>query len=216
MKLTPGKLKGLKAVSNEHGVIAAAAMDQRGSLQKSLAKEKGSTVTDAMMEEFKSLVTEVLTPHASRVHGRFGLIKILPTDNAGRIKALGALILLFRPLQIGLLRRKRTLLALYRGLLLQWIDLHQRGAVLHHLSQWTKIFVTCPSTCGIITAESRDLSVATYSVESLTGVGRATCTFTGIAGGPPACALAGALPAHPRVAPMQAIANRRRFSFNIL
>ena len=67
MKLTPGKLKGLKAVSNEHGVIAAAAMDQRGSLQKSLAKEKGSAVSDAMMEEFKSLVTEVLTPHASAI-----------------------------------------------------------------------------------------------------------------------------------------------------
>ena len=38
MKLTPGKLAGLNAVSNERGVIAAAAMDQRGSLQKSLAK----------------------------------------------------------------------------------------------------------------------------------------------------------------------------------
>ena len=45
MKLTPGKLAGLKAVSNEKGVIAAAAMDQRGSLQKSLAKEKGSAIT---------------------------------------------------------------------------------------------------------------------------------------------------------------------------
>jgi len=67
MKLTPGKLAGLKAVSNERGIIAAAAMDQRGSLQKSLAKEKGSAVTDAMMEEFKSLVTEVLTPHASAI-----------------------------------------------------------------------------------------------------------------------------------------------------
>ncbi len=42
MKLTPGKLAGMKAVSNEHGVIAAAAMDQRGSLKKSLGKEKGS------------------------------------------------------------------------------------------------------------------------------------------------------------------------------
>jgi tagatose-1,6-bisphosphate aldolase len=42
-------------------------MDQRCSLQKSLAKEKGSAVTDAMMEEFKSLVTEVLTPHASAI-----------------------------------------------------------------------------------------------------------------------------------------------------
>src|SRR5207302_679604 len=46
MKLTPGKLAGLKAVSNDRGVIAAAAMDQRGSLQKSLAKEKGSDVND--------------------------------------------------------------------------------------------------------------------------------------------------------------------------
>ena len=67
MKLTPGKLAGLKRVSNDRGVIAAAAMDQRGSLQKSLAKEKGSDVSDAMMEEFKTLVAEVLTPHASAI-----------------------------------------------------------------------------------------------------------------------------------------------------
>ena len=67
MKITPGKLSGLKRVSNERGVIAAAAMDQRGSLQKALAKEKGSDAGDAMMEEFKSLVTEVLTPHASAI-----------------------------------------------------------------------------------------------------------------------------------------------------
>ena len=67
MKLTSGKLAGLKAVSNERGVIAAAAMDQRGSLQKSLAKEKGGEVNDAMMQEFKVLVTEVLTQHASAI-----------------------------------------------------------------------------------------------------------------------------------------------------
>src|SRR5947209_3028590 len=67
MKLTPGKLAGLKGVSNVRGVIAAAAMDQRGSLQKSLGKEKGAEVSDAMMEEFKSLVAEVLTPHASAI-----------------------------------------------------------------------------------------------------------------------------------------------------
>ena len=47
MKLTPGKLEGLLRVSDKRGVIAAAAMDQRGSLQKSLAKEKGTDVTDA-------------------------------------------------------------------------------------------------------------------------------------------------------------------------
>jgi len=67
MKLTPGKLAGMKAVSNQRGVIAAAAMDQRGSLQKALAKEKGGDISDAMMEEFKSLVTEVLTQHASAI-----------------------------------------------------------------------------------------------------------------------------------------------------
>ena len=67
MKLTPGKLAGMKAVSNERGIIAAAAMDQRGSLQKSLAKEKGTAISDEMMEEFKILVCEVLTPHASAI-----------------------------------------------------------------------------------------------------------------------------------------------------
>src|SRR3979490_3190333 len=67
MKLTSGKLAGLRRVSNERGVIAAAAMDQRGSLQKSLQKEKGGEISDAMMEEFKTLVTEVLTPNASAI-----------------------------------------------------------------------------------------------------------------------------------------------------
>jgi tagatose 1,6-diphosphate aldolase len=67
VKLTPGKLAGMKAVSNDRGVIAAAAMDQRGSLKKSLAKEKGGDITDAMMEEFKTIVSEVLTPHASAI-----------------------------------------------------------------------------------------------------------------------------------------------------
>jgi len=67
MRLTAGKLAGLRRVSTDRGVIAAAAMDQRGSLQKALAKEKGGSVTDAMVEEFKTLVTEVLTPHASAI-----------------------------------------------------------------------------------------------------------------------------------------------------
>lgn len=57
----------MKAVSNESGVIAAAAMDQRGSLQKSLAKERGSSAGSHDLEEFKTLVTEVLTKHASAI-----------------------------------------------------------------------------------------------------------------------------------------------------
>jgi tagatose 1,6-diphosphate aldolase len=57
----------MKAVSDGRGVIAAAAMDQRGSLKKALAKERGGEVADTMMDEFKSAVTEVLTPHASAI-----------------------------------------------------------------------------------------------------------------------------------------------------
>jgi tagatose-1,6-bisphosphate aldolase len=67
-KLTAGKLAGLKAVSDARGVIAAAAMDQRGSLKKSLAKEKGvSDLPDSALEEFKELVTDVLTQYASAI-----------------------------------------------------------------------------------------------------------------------------------------------------
>ena len=41
MKISPGKQKGLQAVSDSRGVIAAAAMDQRGSLMSAIAKDKG-------------------------------------------------------------------------------------------------------------------------------------------------------------------------------
>src|ERR1700690_2483102 len=67
MKLTPGKLAGMNAVSNHRGVIAAAAMDQRGSLQKSLAKERGAAADAHDLEVFKTLVTSVLTKHASAI-----------------------------------------------------------------------------------------------------------------------------------------------------
>jgi tagatose 1,6-diphosphate aldolase len=67
MKLTPGKLAGLKAVSDIRNVIAAAAMDQRGSLQKSLAKERGATADAHDLDVFKTLVTEVLTQYASAI-----------------------------------------------------------------------------------------------------------------------------------------------------
>jgi tagatose 1,6-diphosphate aldolase len=67
MKLTPGKLAGMKAVSDARGVIAAAAMDQRGSLQKSLGKERGADASGHDLEVFKTLVTEVLTRHASAI-----------------------------------------------------------------------------------------------------------------------------------------------------
>ncbi len=70
MKVTPGKQKGMQAVANPRGVIAAAAMDQRGSLKSAIAKDKGiekSAVTPEMMAEFKEAVTRILTPHASAI-----------------------------------------------------------------------------------------------------------------------------------------------------
>jgi tagatose 1,6-diphosphate aldolase len=70
MKVTAGKRKGLQAVSNQHGVIAAAAMDQRGSLKSAIAKEKGvdkKEVSAKMLEEFKTAVTQTLTPYASAI-----------------------------------------------------------------------------------------------------------------------------------------------------
>lgn len=70
MSLSAGKIKHMDALSNSAGVIAAAAMDQRGSLQKSLASAKGVSqkdITDEMMEEFKIAVTRILTPHASAI-----------------------------------------------------------------------------------------------------------------------------------------------------
>ena len=60
----------MKALSNEKGIIAAAAMDQRGSLQKSLAAARGADakeITPEVMSEFKVAVTRVLTPHASAI-----------------------------------------------------------------------------------------------------------------------------------------------------
>ncbi len=70
MQLSPGKLRRLSAVSNDGGIIAAAAMDQRGSLQKALAKAKSvdqKAITYEMMAEFKTAVTKILTPHASAI-----------------------------------------------------------------------------------------------------------------------------------------------------
>jgi tagatose 1,6-diphosphate aldolase len=70
MQLSEGKTKHLNALSNKKGVIAAAAMDQRGSLRKSIASAKGvpqEQVNDEMMAEFKVAVAKALTPHASAI-----------------------------------------------------------------------------------------------------------------------------------------------------
>ncbi len=70
MTISVQKLNHLKKLSTSKNIIAAAAMDQRGSLKKSVAKEKGvdpSQITAQMMEEFKTAVVKVLTPHSSAI-----------------------------------------------------------------------------------------------------------------------------------------------------
>jgi tagatose 1,6-diphosphate aldolase len=69
VQLQKGKVAGINACADEHGVIAAAAMDQRGSLQKAIAKSRGAggTADDEDMVTFKTIVTKVLTKHASAI-----------------------------------------------------------------------------------------------------------------------------------------------------
>src|SRR2546429_9725338 len=67
VRIPRGKFNGINAVADERGIIAAAAMDQRGSLRKAIAKAKGSAASEAEVSEFKVLVTEVLTPYASAI-----------------------------------------------------------------------------------------------------------------------------------------------------
>jgi tagatose 1,6-diphosphate aldolase len=92
VKLSPGKLKRMKALSDERGIIAGTAMDQRGNLQRALSTTRGVDVheiTPAMMSEFKVAVSRVLTPYASAIllDPEFGL-------EAGRARAPNAGLLL--------------------------------------------------------------------------------------------------------------------------
>ncbi|NJN15091.1 MAG: tagatose 1,6-diphosphate aldolase [Oscillochloris sp.] len=65
--MTRGKFDGIQACADDNGVIAAAAMDQRGSLKKAIAKAHGSDVDDSALVEFKTAVTRILTKHASAI-----------------------------------------------------------------------------------------------------------------------------------------------------
>jgi tagatose 1,6-diphosphate aldolase len=70
MTLSQGKRKRMEGVANRAGVIAAAAMDQRGSLVSAIAKGRGvpkDKVKPEDLIEFKIAVTKILTPHASAI-----------------------------------------------------------------------------------------------------------------------------------------------------
>ena len=93
MKLSHGKLHHMAKLSTPAGIIAAAAMDQRGSLQKSIAQAKGvavDAITPEMMSDFKTAVVRVLTPHASAIllDTEFGLTAAKArSSNAGLLLA---------------------------------------------------------------------------------------------------------------------------------
>ncbi len=84
-----GKIAGIDACANEKGVIAAAAMDQRGSLEKAISKARGAPATPDDLVKFKTAVAEVLTRHASAIllDPEFGL----PAVKA-RAKGTGVLL----------------------------------------------------------------------------------------------------------------------------
>jgi len=88
-KPTPGKIKGLKAVSDARGVIAAAAMDQRGSLQKSIGAARGSAASGDDLVIFKELVTKTLTKYASAIllDPEYGLPAARQRNDAGLLLA---------------------------------------------------------------------------------------------------------------------------------
>lgn len=67
--ITRGKYERLLRCSDERGVIAAAAMDQRGSLQKAIAKGRGEGggASAQDLAAFKAAVTKVLTRDSTAI-----------------------------------------------------------------------------------------------------------------------------------------------------
>ncbi|SEM81194.1 tagatose 1,6-diphosphate aldolase [Ligilactobacillus sp. WC1T17] len=61
------KIEALKRLSNENGVIAALAIDQRGSLKKMLAQAANKESNEEDIVEFKKVISKELTPYASAI-----------------------------------------------------------------------------------------------------------------------------------------------------
>lgn len=70
MTLSPGKQKGLNALSTDRGIIAALAIDQRSALRKLFSAASSRAAEEIpvdLLASFKSHVSRVLTPHASAI-----------------------------------------------------------------------------------------------------------------------------------------------------
>lgn len=67
VRMTRGKFAGIQAIADENGIIAAAAMDQRGSLRTAITKAMNREAGMTEMAEFKALGTRILTQYASAI-----------------------------------------------------------------------------------------------------------------------------------------------------
>ncbi|WP_164667735.1 tagatose 1,6-diphosphate aldolase [Virgibacillus doumboii] len=65
MKLTPGKKRGLEAISNQNNVVLATAMDQRGSLGKMIRSYNETISYEEGLTRFKEGVSEILGNQSS-------------------------------------------------------------------------------------------------------------------------------------------------------
>ena len=68
--LSAGKQKGLEAVADSRGIIAALAIDQRSALRSLFSRAMGVAAADVPPEnlsQFKEAVSSILTPHASAI-----------------------------------------------------------------------------------------------------------------------------------------------------
>ena len=83
VRMSRGKFNGINAVADEQGVIAAAAMDQRGSLRKAIAKAQGSDASDAQVSELLGHSgTAMLHKHYAHLTARSQALR----DALGRVR----------------------------------------------------------------------------------------------------------------------------------
>lgn len=67
VSIQKGKFGALERLSDKNGIIAALAIDQRGSLRKMIGAAKGSGATTEELTDFKTLISKELTPYASSI-----------------------------------------------------------------------------------------------------------------------------------------------------
>lgn len=67
VRISRGKFEHIQACANEQGIIAAVAMDQRGSLKKSIERLAEGSGTPEAIATFKQKVSQVLTRYASAI-----------------------------------------------------------------------------------------------------------------------------------------------------